>query len=149
MWGEGTPFSACAPQPWGHGPSDVDASEYSMPYLLATSDCRQLFCTDVVIWSYTTVPVALRLPSVHFYQLGGTGTLFANNQRCRNAVLLRPKALYWILTTDRPAVSLTEQLVWNLLLLLYCSISSIVLSVMFVWTVCFLQCGMNHLWYSI
>ena len=53
IWGEGTPFSACAPQPWGHGPSDVDAGEYSMPYLLATSDCRQLFCTDVP----PTVPV--------------------------------------------------------------------------------------------
>jgi len=42
-----------------------------MPYLPATNNCRQLFCTDVVIWSYTTVPVALRLPflptiPVHF-----------------------------------------------------------------------------------
>ena len=33
-----------------------------MPYLPASSNCRQLFCTDVVIWSYTTVPVAFRLP---------------------------------------------------------------------------------------
>jgi len=32
---------------------------------------------------YTTVPVAFRL---HCYELGGAGTLFANNQRCRNAV---------------------------------------------------------------
>ena len=57
-----------------------------MPYLPATSNCRQLFCTEVVIWSYTTVPV-------HFYELGGAGTLFANNQVYRNAVPLPPKAL--------------------------------------------------------
>jgi len=30
---------------------------------------------------------------VHVYELGAAGTLFANNQRCRNAVPLRPKAL--------------------------------------------------------
>jgi len=30
---------------------------------------------------------------VHFYELGGAGTLFANNQRRRNAVPLRPEAL--------------------------------------------------------
>jgi len=30
---------------------------------------------------------------VHFYELGGEGTLFANKQRCRNAVSLRPKEL--------------------------------------------------------
>jgi len=28
----------------------------------ATSNCRQLLCTDVVIWSYTTVSVSFRLP---------------------------------------------------------------------------------------
>jgi len=33
-----------------------------MPYLPAASNCRQLTCTDVVIWSYTPVPVAFRLP---------------------------------------------------------------------------------------
>ena len=47
------------PQPQRYGPSDGDASEYSMP---ATSNCRQLFRTDVVIWSYTTVPVAAFRP---------------------------------------------------------------------------------------
>ena len=30
---------------------------------------------------------------MHFYELRGAGTLFANNQRFRNAVPLRPKAL--------------------------------------------------------
>ena len=30
---------------------------------------------------------------VHFYELGGAGMLFANNQRCRNAITLRAKAL--------------------------------------------------------
>ena len=44
------------------GPSHADASEYSIRYLPATSNCRQLFCTDVVIWSYTAVPAAFRLP---------------------------------------------------------------------------------------
>ena len=37
-------------------------------------------CVVVVIWPYTTVPVAL------FYEVGGTGTLFASNQRCSNTV---------------------------------------------------------------
>jgi len=65
-----------------------------MPYLPATSNCRQLFCTEVVIWSYTTVPVAFHLPFLCiFYELGGAGTLFANNQVYRNAVPLPPKAL--------------------------------------------------------
>jgi len=32
-----------------------------MPYLPAASNCRQLACTDVVVWSHTTVPVAFRL----------------------------------------------------------------------------------------
>jgi len=49
--GEGTPFLAWAPS---QGPSDADASEHPMPYLPATSNCRQLFCADVVIWSFTT-----------------------------------------------------------------------------------------------
>jgi len=30
---------------------------------------------------------------VDFYELGGAGMLFANNQRCRNAITLRAKAL--------------------------------------------------------
>ena len=52
----------------------------------ATSHCRQFFCTEVVIWSYTTVHVAFRLPdTVHFYELEGTGMLFASNQMCRLA----------------------------------------------------------------
>jgi len=50
------------PQPRGRGPPDTNASEYSTPYLPATSNCRQLFCTRVVVRSYTTVPVAFRLP---------------------------------------------------------------------------------------
>ena len=33
----------------------------SVLVLPVTSICRQLFRTDVVIWSYTTVPVAFRL----------------------------------------------------------------------------------------
>jgi len=36
---------------------------------------------------------------VHFYELGGTGKLFANNQRYRNAVPLSPMGT---LTTGRP-----------------------------------------------
>jgi len=55
-WGKSI-FSV-VPQPWRQGPSDADASEYSMPYLPVTSNCRQLFYRDVVTRSYTTVPVA-------------------------------------------------------------------------------------------
>ena len=82
IWDEGTPFSTWAPkisacpQPWGQGPSDADASEYSMPYLPATSNCRQLFCTDVVIWSYTTFLYRSAYCSCAFrlYGLVGTGS---------------------------------------------------------------------------
>ena len=77
----GNSIFSVGPQPWRQGRSDADASKHSMPYLSfffsictcvllmirsrrcepATSNCRQLFCTDFVIWSYTTVPVAFRL----------------------------------------------------------------------------------------
>ena len=47
-----------------------------------------------LFWSYTTVPVAVRLPFLCiFTDLWGAGTLVANNQRCRNAIPLHPKAL--------------------------------------------------------
>jgi len=36
---------------------------------------------------------------VHFDELGGAGMLFANNQRCGNAVPLHPKALLPLLKT--------------------------------------------------
>ena len=69
------------PLPWWPGLSDADASEYSMSCLpfffdhyAATSNSHLLFCTYVV-------------------ELGGAGMLFANNERCRNAVPLLPKAL--------------------------------------------------------
>ena len=69
-----------------HGPSGADASEYLMPYLPAISNCRQ-FCTDVVIWSYSTVPVAFCLPFLCIFInlemqerylpiIRGAGTLF-------------------------------------------------------------------------
>ena len=54
-------------QPWWQGQSDADASEYSMTYFTATSDCRQLLCTDVVIWSDTTVPVAFWPPFLFIF----------------------------------------------------------------------------------
>ena len=66
-------------QPRGQGPPDADASEYSIPYLPATSNCRQLFCTrcchlvvckrscSVLLYIRYTVPV-------HFYE-------FAQEQR--------------------------------------------------------------------
>jgi len=60
----------------GQATSDADASEYSMPYL------PFLFLNPYLC----TVPV-------HFYELRGAGTLFVNNQRCRDAAPLRPKAL--------------------------------------------------------
>jgi len=44
---------------------------FSFVVLPATSNCRQLFCTDVVNWSYTTVPlcsVPTTVP-VHFTNL--------------------------------------------------------------------------------
>jgi len=43
----------------------------------------QLFCTYVVIWSYTTVPVAFRLPFLSIFRnLEVQERYFANNQRC-------------------------------------------------------------------
>jgi len=69
-----------------HSPSGADVSEYLMPYLPAISNCRQ-FCTDVVIWSYSTVPVAFCLPFLCIFInleiqerylpiIRGAGTLF-------------------------------------------------------------------------
>jgi len=58
------------PQPRGQGPSNADASEYSMPYLPATSSCRQYFSQMyLVVGLYTT----FRLPFLCiFYELGGS-----------------------------------------------------------------------------
>jgi len=44
---------------------------FSFVVLPAATNCRQLFCTDVVNWWYTTVPlcsVSTTVP-VHFYEL--------------------------------------------------------------------------------
>jgi len=101
------------PQPRGQGPSDADASEYSMPlfaflflnlYLCFINDqitapraCKQLSsiilhkrCHLVVYNRSCSVPPTV---PVHLYELGDAETLFANNQSYRNAVQLRPKAL--------------------------------------------------------
>ena len=102
MWGGWTPFSVWPLNFSLRAPSHEDRAHQMLNircnicfrflnlYLCwpsgATSHCRQFFCTEVVIWSYTTVPVAFRLPdTVHFYELEGTGMLFASNQMCRLA----------------------------------------------------------------
>ena len=58
----------------------------SVLVLSASSNCRPLFCTVVVIRSHTTVPVASVPPtvSVHVYELGAAA--------CMNTVARRPKA---------------------------------------------------------
>jgi len=55
----GNSIFSVGPQPRGQGPSDADASEYSMPYLPATSNCYQLFCTDVVVCNCSVSPTVL------------------------------------------------------------------------------------------
>jgi len=62
------------PQPRGQGPSDADASEYSMPYL------SFFFQSVLVSYSHIVntcgVTEDLHFVPVHFYELG---TLFAKN----------------------------------------------------------------------
>jgi len=61
-------------------------------YLCVINDqlfCRQTLSRFVVYNRSCSVPPAV---PVQFYELGGAGTLFANNHRCRKAVPLRPKA---------------------------------------------------------
>ena len=54
-------------------------------------------CCHLVVYNRScSVPPIV---PVHFDDLGGAGTLSANNQRCMNAVPLRPKALQSLLTT--------------------------------------------------
>ena len=77
---------------------------FSFVVLPATSNCRQLFCTDVVNWSYTTVPlcsVPTTVP-VHFTNLKaqkrylpiirGTGTPFLcvprHGNHCLSAICI-------------------------------------------------------------
>jgi len=75
------------PRPRRRGPSDADASEYSMPHLPvffsictcvilmirsrccepATNNYRHLFYTDVVIWSYTLLKIYSLSPYSHTY----------------------------------------------------------------------------------
>jgi len=60
------------------------------------TNCEQMLnrpAIHLVVYNlFCSVPSTV---PVHFYELGGTGTLFANrpNQRRRNAVSLRPDAL--------------------------------------------------------
>ena len=75
------------PRPRQRGPSDADASEYSMPHLPVffsictcvllmirsrrcepvASNYRHLFYTDVVIWSYTLLKIYSLSPYSHTY----------------------------------------------------------------------------------
>ena len=77
------------------GPSDADASEYSMPSYLPATSSRQLLFAQMLSFGRVynrSCSVPPTVP-VHLYELVGAGTLFANNQRCRYVVALRPKAL--------------------------------------------------------
>jgi len=60
-WSEGNPLSAWAPSHEGRAHQMLMLVNIRC-HLPATSNCRQLFCTDVVIWSYTTLHVAFRFP---------------------------------------------------------------------------------------
>ena len=53
-------------------------------------------CCHLVVYN-RSCSVASTVP-VHFYELGDAGTQFANNQRYRNAVPSRPKAVYPVST---------------------------------------------------
>jgi len=107
----------------GPQPSDADASEYSMlylPFFFQICTCVLLmityskhiqcqrrpslqFCCVSLHYKYHTSRCHLVVYSrscsvppnvpVHFYETGGTGTLVASSQRCRDAGPLRPKAL--------------------------------------------------------
>jgi len=88
------------PQPQVQGPSDADASEYWMPFAFLFLNLYVCFinvnyCAQMLSFGRIynrSCSVAPTVP-VQLYELGGTGTLFANNQRRRNAVPLRPKPL--------------------------------------------------------
>jgi len=55
----GNSIFSVGPKPRRQGPSDANASEYSMPYLPETSICHQLFCTDVIICNCSVSPTVL------------------------------------------------------------------------------------------
>ena len=83
------PIVSVGPQPWGQGPPDADASEYSMPFACNKQLSSVILhrCCHLIVYNPScSVP----LP-VNFYEVGGTGTLFANNHRCRNAVACVPR----------------------------------------------------------
>ena len=70
IWDEGTPFSAWAPSNEGRAHQMLMLVNIRCRICLSFSQSvglhvfyhHQLVCTDVVTWSYTTVPVAFSLP---------------------------------------------------------------------------------------
>jgi len=73
-------------QPRGQGPSDADASEYSTPYLpfffldLCLRLINDQIRSSIILHTCWHLVVPPTVP-VHFYELGGAGTLFVNDQR--------------------------------------------------------------------
>jgi len=86
---------------WGHAGFYIDCHRMTVPENILLRKKHSLQLATVVscfahALSFSCIQPFLQRSASRFcafYELGGAGTLFANNQRRRNAVPLRSKAL--------------------------------------------------------